>query len=157
MLGGRIADAHLFGTMLGGITASTVVLSALALTAHSAVAAVTLALLLGFTAFFTAPALNARMFNLANAAPTLAGATNTSAFNIGNTVGPWLGGLVIDLGWGYPAVAWTGAALAGTGVVTTVAAMRLHRAAGGSRVIATSAAYDLADAEAAPDPSRTTH
>ena len=31
---------------------------------------------------------------------------------IGNTLGPWLGGLVIDLGWGYPAVAWTGAALA---------------------------------------------
>lgn len=139
VIGGRIADAHLFGTMFWGIVASTVVLSALALTAHSAVAAVTLALMLGFTAFFTAPALNARMFNLANSAPTLAGATNTSAFNIGNTVGPWLGGLVIDAGWGYPAVAWTGAALAGTGAVTTVAAMRLHHAAGASRVIASSA------------------
>ncbi len=57
----------------------------------------------------------------------------------------------------YPAVAWTGAVLAGTGVVTTIAAMRLHRAAGASRVIATSATYDLADAEAAPDPSHTTH
>ncbi|WP_448330126.1 Cmx/CmrA family chloramphenicol efflux MFS transporter [Streptomyces sp. DSM 41534] len=139
VIGGRIADAHLFGTMFWGIVASTVVLSTLALTAHSAAAAVTLALMLGFTAFFTAPALNARMFNLANSAPTLAGATNTSAFNIGNTVGPWLGGLVIDAGWGYPAVAWTGAALAGTGAVTTVAAMRLHHAAGASRVIASSA------------------
>jgi DHA1 family chloramphenicol resistance protein-like MFS transporter len=71
-VGGRIADAHLFGTMYGGITASTVVLSVLALTAHSPIAAVGLALLLGFTAFFTAPALNARMFNVANAAPALA-------------------------------------------------------------------------------------
>ncbi|MEU4893659.1 Cmx/CmrA family chloramphenicol efflux MFS transporter [Streptomyces sp. NPDC044780] len=139
VIGGRIADAHLFGTMFGGIVASTVVLSALALTAHSPVAAVALALMLGFTAFFTAPALNARMFNLANAAPTLAGATNTSAFNIGNTVGPWLGGLVIDAGWGYPAVAWTGAALAGTGVVATAVAARVHRANGSSRIIATSA------------------
>ncbi|GHJ27447.1 chloramphenicol efflux pump [Streptomyces hygroscopicus subsp. sporocinereus] len=171
VIGGRIADAHLFGTMSGGIVASTVVLSALALTAHSPVAAVTLALMLGFTAFFTAPALNARMFNLANAAPTLAGATNTSAFNIGNTVGPWLGGLVIDAGWGYPAVAWTGAALAGTGAVTTVAALRLHRATAASRVIATSAspvgpeaaadlASDLVGTEAASglasDPSRAT-
>lgn len=138
-VGGRIADAHLFGTMYGGITASTVVLSLLALTAHSPVAAVGLALLLGFTAFFTAPALNARMFNVANAAPTLAGATTTAAFNIGNTVGPWLGGLVIDAGWGYPAVAWTGAALAGTGIVTTVIAARLHRDGSASRVIATSA------------------
>ncbi|MEU7367909.1 Cmx/CmrA family chloramphenicol efflux MFS transporter [Streptomyces hygroscopicus] len=171
VIGGRIANAHLFGTMSGGIVASTVVLSALALTAHSPVAAVTLALMLGFTAFFTAPALNARMFNLANAAPTLAGATNTSAFNIGNTVGPWLGGLVIDAGWGYPAVAWTGAALAGTGAVTTVAALRLHRATAASRVIATSAspvgteaaadlASDLVGTEAASglasDPSRAT-
>ncbi|WP_078961866.1 Cmx/CmrA family chloramphenicol efflux MFS transporter [Streptomyces hygroscopicus] len=171
VIGGRIADAHLFGTMSGGIVASTVVLSALALTAHSPVAAVTLALMLGFTAFFTAPALNARMFNLANAAPTLAGATNTSAFNIGNTVGPWLGGLVIDAGWGYPAVAWTGAALAGTGAVTTVAALRLHRATAASRVVATSAspvgteaaaglASDLVGTEAASDlasdPSRAT-
>ncbi|MEU5267173.1 Cmx/CmrA family chloramphenicol efflux MFS transporter [Streptomyces hygroscopicus] len=158
VIGGRIADAHLFGTMSGGIVASTVVLSALALTAHSPVAAVTLALMLGFTAFFTAPALNARMFNLANAAPTLAGATNTSAFNIGNTVGPWLGGLAIDAGWGYPAVAWTGAALAGTGAVTTVAALRLHRATAASRVIATSAspvgteaAADVVGTEAAAD------
>ncbi|MCO8301237.1 Cmx/CmrA family chloramphenicol efflux MFS transporter [Streptomyces sp. RKCA744] len=167
VIGGRIADAHLFGTMSGGIVASTVVLSALALTAHSPVAAVTLALMLGFTAFFTAPALNARMFNLANAAPTLAGATNTSAFNIGNTVGPWLGGLVIDAGWGYPAVAWTGAALAGTGAVTTVAALRLHRATAASRVVATSAspvgteaAADVVGTEAAAglasDPSRAT-
>ncbi|MFI7309611.1 Cmx/CmrA family chloramphenicol efflux MFS transporter [Streptomyces hygroscopicus] len=167
VIGGRIADAHLFGTMSGGIVASTVVLSALALTAHSPVAAVTLALMLGFTAFFTAPALNARMFNLANAAPTLAGATNTSAFNIGNTVGPWLGGLVIDAGWGYPAVAWTGAALAGTGAVTTVAALRLHRATAASRVVATSAspvgteaAADVVGTEAASglasDPSRAT-
>ncbi|MFD7505786.1 Cmx/CmrA family chloramphenicol efflux MFS transporter [Streptomyces sp. NPDC059850] len=135
-VGGRIADAHLFGTMYGGITASTVVLTVLALTAHSPIAAVGLALMLGFTAFFTAPALNARMFNVANAAPTLAGATTTSAFNIGNTVGPWLGGLVIDAGWGYPAVAWTGAALAGTGIVTTALAARLHRREGASRVVA---------------------
>lgn len=134
-IGGRIADAHLFGTLYGGITASTVVLTALALTAHHAVAAVSLALLLGVTAFFTGPALNARMFNVANAAPTLAGATTTSAFNIGNTLGPWLGGLVIDLGWGYPAVAWTGAALAAAAVGTTALAARLPQAGGGSRVV----------------------
>ncbi|MET8177481.1 Cmx/CmrA family chloramphenicol efflux MFS transporter [Streptomyces sp. NPDC005336] len=142
VIGGRIADAHLFGTMYGGITASTVVLSVLALTAHIPFAAVTMALLLGFTAFFTAPALNARMFNVANAAPTLAGGTTTSAFNIGNTVGPWLGGLVIDAGWGYPAVAWTGAALAASAVGTTAVASRLHRADGASRVIAGSPATD---------------
>ncbi|MEV0261551.1 Cmx/CmrA family chloramphenicol efflux MFS transporter [Streptomyces sp. NPDC050617] len=142
-VGGRIADAHLFGTMYAGITASTVVLAVLALTAHSAPAAVVLALMLGVSAFTTAPALNARMFNVAAAAPTLAGATTTAAFNIGNTVGPWLGGLVIGAGWGYPAVAWTGAALAGVAVCTTAVASRLHRASttgtSSSRLVASSA------------------
>ncbi|MEV0282263.1 Cmx/CmrA family chloramphenicol efflux MFS transporter [Streptomyces sp. NPDC050610] len=139
-VGGRIADAHLFGTMYAGITASTVVLAILALTAHSAPAAVVLALMLGVSAFTTAPALNARMFNVASAAPTLAGATTTAAFNIGNTVGPWLGGLVIGAGWGYPAVAWTGAALAALAVCTTAVASRLHRATGTpSRLVASSA------------------
>ncbi|MCC3779255.1 Cmx/CmrA family chloramphenicol efflux MFS transporter [Streptomyces sp. UNOB3_S3] len=135
-IGGRIADAHLFGTMYGGIAASAAVMTLLALTAHVAVAAVGLALLLGVAAFVTAPALNARMFNVANAAPTLAGATTTSAFNIGNTVGPWLGGLVISAGWGYPAVAWLGAGLAAAALGTTAVASRLHR--GASRVVARS-------------------
>ncbi|MFB7633144.1 Cmx/CmrA family chloramphenicol efflux MFS transporter [Streptomyces sp. NPDC056149] len=138
-IGGRIADAHLFGTLFTGISASTLVLTILALTAHSPVAAVALALMLGVTAFTTAPALNARMFNVANAAPTLAGATTTAAFNIGNTLGPWLGGLAISAGWGYPSVAWTGAALAAVAVLTTAVAYRLHRATGRSRVVASSA------------------
>ncbi|MFE6780279.1 Cmx/CmrA family chloramphenicol efflux MFS transporter [Streptomyces sp. NPDC057702] len=141
-IGGRFADAHLFGTIYGGIAASTAVLTLLALTAHWPVAAVTLSLLLGVTAFATAPALNARMFNVASAAPTLAGATTTSAFNIGNTVGPWLGGLVIGAGWGYSAVAWTAAAMAALAVGMTAVSSRIHQrtpsAETGSRVVATS-------------------
>ncbi|WP_079166275.1 Cmx/CmrA family chloramphenicol efflux MFS transporter [Streptomyces oceani] len=135
-LGGRIADSHLFGTMYGGIAASTVVLAVLALVAHSAVAAVVLAFLLGVTAFTTGPALNARMFNVAGAAPTLAGATTTASFNIGNTLGPWLGGLAISAGWGYPAVAWVGAAMAGAAVLATLVASRVQRAAEPTRLVA---------------------
>ncbi|WP_327392419.1 MFS transporter [Streptomyces sp. NBC_01186] len=135
IIGGRVADAHLFGTMYGGIAASTVVLGLLALLAEYRVAAVALALMLGVTAFTTAPALNARMFNVANAAPTLAGATTTASFNIGNTVGPWVGGLVISAGWGYAAVAWVAAAMAAGGVAVTAVASRVHVR---SRVIAKS-------------------
>lgn len=134
-IGGRIADAHLFGTMYTGIGASAVVLGVLALLAHDPVATVALAFLLGLTAFLTAPALNARMFNVANAAPTLAGATTTASFNIGNTLGPWLGGLVINAGWGYPAVAWTGALLAAAALASTAVASRLHRRTTESRVV----------------------
>lgn len=126
-LGGRIADAHLFGVLLTGITASTVFLAALAVLGHFAVAAVALSFLLGFSAFYTAPALNARMFNVAGAAPTLAGATTTAAFNLGNTGGPWLGGTVIDAGLGYPATAWAGGAMTVVALALTGVSVRLHR------------------------------
>ncbi|TPQ16465.1 MFS transporter [Streptomyces sporangiiformans] len=126
-IGGRIADAHLFGVLLSGITASTVLLITLALFGQYAFAAVALSLLLGVSAFYTAPALNARMFNVAGAAPTLAGATTTAAFNLGNTGGPWLGGVVIDAGFGYASTAWAGAAMTVTAGAAALVSLRLHR------------------------------
>ncbi|MEU9186906.1 Cmx/CmrA family chloramphenicol efflux MFS transporter [Streptomyces sp. NPDC048484] len=134
-IGGRIADAHLFGVLLSGIAASTVLLVALALLGQYAVAAAALAFLLGVSAFYTAPALNARMFNVAAEAPTLAGATTTAAFNLGNTGGPWIGGATIDAGFGYASPAWAGAALTvAAGVLTTVS-LRLHQRGTSSRVV----------------------
>ncbi|MCX5141952.1 MULTISPECIES: Cmx/CmrA family chloramphenicol efflux MFS transporter [unclassified Streptomyces] len=136
-IGGRVADAHLFGVLLSGITASTVFLAALALFASSQVAVIVLAFLLGLSAFFTAPALNARMFNVAGAAPTLAGATTTAAFNLGNTGGPWLGGTVIDLDFGFAATAWAGAAMTVVALVTVVFSLRLQRSrTSASRLVA---------------------
>ncbi|GGY59791.1 chloramphenicol efflux pump [Streptomyces tanashiensis] len=137
-IGGRVADAHLFGVLLSGIAASTVFLIALALLAPSPIATVLLTFLLGVSAFYTAPALNARMFNVAGAAPTLAGATTTAAFNLGNTGGPWLGGTVIDAGLGYASTAWAGAAMTALGLATAAVALRLHKST--SRVVTSSAA-----------------
>ena len=136
MIGGRVADAHLFGVLLSGVLASTVLLAVLAVSASSPVAVVALAPALGFSSFFTAPALNARMFNVAAAAPVLAGATATSAFNLGNTGGPWLGGTVIDAGLGFASTAWAGAAmmLAAAGLVAL--AMRQERARTRTRLVA---------------------
>ncbi|MBP0457399.1 Cmx/CmrA family chloramphenicol efflux MFS transporter [Streptomyces montanisoli] len=145
-VGGRYADAHLFGVQLSGVIASTVLLAALALTASHAVAAIVLTFLIGFSAFFTAPALNARMFDVASAAPTLAGATATASFNAGNTAGPWLGGRVIDAGFGFAATAWAGAAMALAAVALCVVAMRpwTRTPRGGRRVSRLVAASPLA-------------
>ncbi len=126
-VGGRIADAHLFGVMFTGITGSAVLLAGLALFSHYAFAAVGLSLLLGISTFFTAPALNARMFNVAGAAPTLAGATTTAAFNLGNAGGPWIGGTVINAGFGYAATAWAGSAMALASIAAVTVSLRLHR------------------------------
>ncbi|WP_212914858.1 Cmx/CmrA family chloramphenicol efflux MFS transporter [Streptomyces sp. TS71-3] len=139
-VGGRIADAHLFGVMFSGIAASAVLLAALALFGGYPVAAVGLSLLLGVSAFYTAPALNARMFNLGGAAPTLAGATTTAAFNVGNSGGPWVGGTVIDAGFGYAATAWAGAAMAVAAIAVVAVSARLHRTTRTpSRMVAASA------------------
>lgn len=135
-VGGRIADAHLFGVLLTGITASTAFLVALALLAHHPVAVVVLSFLLGTSAFYTAPALNARMFNVAGAAPTLAGATTTASFNLGNAGGPWLGGAVISGGFGFAATAWAGAAMTVVAILAVTASLRLQKSQ--SRVVARS-------------------
>ncbi|MFF8918470.1 Cmx/CmrA family chloramphenicol efflux MFS transporter [Streptomyces sp. NPDC015032] len=132
-IGGRVADAHLFGVLMSGTAASTVFLVALALFASNQVAAIVLSFLLGVSAFYTAPALNARMFNVAGAAPTLAGATTTAAFNLGNTGGPWLGGTVIDADFGFAATAWAGAAMTVLALAAVVLSLRLHSGGGSSR------------------------
>ncbi|WP_327296849.1 MULTISPECIES: Cmx/CmrA family chloramphenicol efflux MFS transporter [unclassified Streptomyces] len=141
-VGGRVADAHLFGVLLTGIAASTIFLVALALLAHNPAAAVVLSFLLGTSAFYTAPALNARMFNVAGAAPTLAGATTTASFNLGNAGGPWLGGAVISGGFGFAATAWAGAAMTVVAIIAVTASLRLHRSQ--SRVVARSSDLTLA-------------
>ncbi|MFI5771327.1 Cmx/CmrA family chloramphenicol efflux MFS transporter [Streptomyces sp. NPDC051658] len=138
-IGGRVADAHLFGVLMTGIAASTVFLVALALFASNQVAAIGLSFLLGLSAFYTAPALNARMFNVAGAAPTLAGATTTAAFNLGNTGGPWLGGTVIDADFGFAATAWAGAAMTVLALVAVVFSLRLQRSRGSSSRLVTGA------------------
>lgn len=134
-IGGRFADAHLFGVLIIGMASDTVILVAFALLGRYAVAAVLLSFLLGVACFCTAPALNALMFNVASAAPTLAAATTTAAFNLGNTAGPWLGGAVIDAGLGYTATAWAGAVLTAAAIGLAVVSLRLHRRTPGSRVV----------------------
>ncbi len=146
-IGGRVADAHMFGVLLSGITASTVFLVALALFASNQFAAIALSFLLGVSAFYTAPALNARMFNVAGAAPTLAAATTTAAFNLGNTGGPWLGGTVIDAGLGFASTAWAGAAMTVVAIGLAAVALRLQRAPG-SRVVSRSRLPEAATEQA---------
>ena len=68
--------------------------------------AVVSVVLLGGVAFLVAAPLNARVFQLAGAAPTLASAANTAAFNVGNTLGPVVGGLAITAGHGYASPSW---------------------------------------------------
>jgi DHA1 family chloramphenicol resistance protein-like MFS transporter len=125
-IGGRTADKRPFGTLYVGVVGLVVISAALALSADVPALTVPLVFLLGSFGFSTNPALNTRVFTLANDAPTLATATNFSAFNVGITAGPWLGGLAISAGSGYPSIAWIGAALGVLALGTVALAAALH-------------------------------
>ncbi|MEV6429719.1 Cmx/CmrA family chloramphenicol efflux MFS transporter [Nocardia sp. NPDC051463] len=126
-IGGRTSDAHPFRTLYVGAAGMTIIAAGLALTARLPGPVIVFVFLLGAFGFATNPALNTRVFTLAGAAPTLATATNYSAFNVGITVGPWLGGSAIGAGLGYASVGWIGAAI-GIAMLATIAwAQHLHR------------------------------
>ncbi|RSN24661.1 MFS transporter [Amycolatopsis sp. WAC 04169] len=116
--GGRLADARPFATLYGGLAVALVALILLAISGPATPLAILAVFLFGVAGFGVNPALNVRAFAVAGNAPTLVGASTTAAFNVGNTVGPWLGGESIDAGLGYPSVAWVSV---GLGVATVVA------------------------------------
>ncbi|WP_069167076.1 Cmx/CmrA family chloramphenicol efflux MFS transporter [Nocardia altamirensis] len=120
VLGGRTADTHPIRTLYVGIAGVVGTSVLLALTAEHTAPVVVLTFLLGAFGFGTNPTLNSRVFNLAPNGPTLAPAFNVSSFNVGITLGPWLGGLAIGGGLGYASVAWIGAVvgIAALGTVT---------------------------------------
>ncbi|MET0191042.1 MAG: Cmx/CmrA family chloramphenicol efflux MFS transporter [Pseudonocardia sediminis] len=117
-IGGRVADAHPWTTLFSALGGAAVLLGVLGLTAGTPAAAVPLIVALGLIAFVAAAPLNSRVFALAGSAPTLASATNTSAFNVGNSLGPALGGLAISAGWGF-----TAPSLIGVGLVAGAVAL----------------------------------
>lgn len=132
--GGRLADAHPFGTLFGGLGVTVATLAVVGLAASRTPVVVVAVFVLGFAGFAANPALNVRVFALSGAAPTLGGATNTSAFNVGNTVGPWLGGLAIGAGLGMSSVAWVSVALgaAALGALGVAFAVQRRDDAGGA-------------------------
>lgn len=129
IVGGKFADRHLLPNLYIGIGAMALALALLTLTAHSRIATVVTIAVFGVAAFSINPALQAQVMREAGNAPTLATTTNTSAFNVGNTIGPWLGGSAISAGLGYTAPAWVGALLAVAGLGAAAVSGVLHHCA----------------------------
>lgn len=127
-VGGRIADRRPAGSLYVMVVASIVVLAGFALVIHNQVATVILFLAFGFVAFATNPPMTARAMALAGDSP-LGASANTSAFNAGIALGPWLGGLAIGGGYGFVAPLWIGVALAIASLVVAVLAGRTRESA----------------------------
>lgn len=84
-------------------------------------------MLIGALGFATVPPLQKRVLDHAAGAPTLASAVNIGAFNLGNALAAWLGGLVIAAGLGFTAPNWVGAAMAAAALALAVLSGALER------------------------------
>ncbi|MDV9186943.1 MFS transporter [Streptomyces sp. SR27] len=112
LLGGRYADRALMPLLYVSLGGLAVVLALFTVAAHDKILAAVAVFLVGGLGFATVPPLQKRVLDQAHGAPTLASAVNIGAFNLGNALAAWLGGLVIAAGLGYTAPNWVGAALA---------------------------------------------
>ena len=127
LIGGRFADRRLMPMLCTALGALAVVLALFTFTAHNKAAAAVTIFLIGVLGFATVPPLQKRVLDHASGAPTLASAVNIGAFNLGNALAAWLGGLVIAAGHGYTATNWVGVALAVSALILAVVAGSLER------------------------------
>jgi DHA1 family inner membrane transport protein len=135
LLGGRLADHAMRGTLFGGLLALTAVLAAFPLLMRTPWTAALAVALLGTAAFITGSPLQLMVMEKAAAAPSLASSANQAAFNLANAGGAWIGGLALAAGLGTTSPALAGALLAvlGLAVAGTASAVDRRRTAPHSR------------------------
>ncbi|MFF8843847.1 MFS transporter [Streptomyces sp. NPDC015127] len=139
LVAGPLTDRALRPTLYGSLAALALVLVAFPFTVHTPWLALTAVVVLGAVGFLTTTPLQMLVMRKAQDAPTLASASNHSAFNLANAGGAWLGGAAIAAGWGWTSPAFVGAVLAVVGLGIAAAAGLLDRdrtTTGASRVIA---------------------
>lgn len=138
IMGGRLGDRYGLPMVAWGLGAGAVLLVIFTVTSHSLIGAIITLIAFGAIMFALGPVVQNRVIEAAgpSGGGSLVSALNQGAFNIANAIGAALGALVIDLGWGYSATMWVGAALSllGAGVVT-VAVLADRRSAVKSSVL----------------------
>ncbi|MFJ4713614.1 MFS transporter [Streptomyces sp. NPDC088785] len=129
LTGGKFADRRLMPMLFTALGGLAVVLALFTAGAHNKITAAVAVFLIGALGFATVPPLQKRVLDFAHGAPTLASAVNIGAFNLGNALSAWLGGIVIAAGFGYTSPNWVGAVLAAAALVLAVVSAALERRA----------------------------
>ncbi|CAN7448068.1 MFS transporter [Variovorax sp. LjRoot290] len=128
ILGGKLADRALMPAVLGTLVALAVVLAVMQPALHSGVTAALFVGLLGIASFATVAPLQLRVLEKASGAgQNLASSLNIAAFNLGNALGAWVGGMVIDRGPGLGALGWVAALLTLAGLAIALWSRALDR------------------------------
>ena len=128
LLGGRLADKGPMRAVLVTLAALAAVLGAMQFVIHTPVAAIAFVAVLGIAAFATVSPLQLRVLEKASGAgQNLASSLNIAAFNLGNALGAWVGGAVIDHGPGLAALGWVAALLTLSGLGVALWSRALDR------------------------------
>ncbi|MFC7920203.1 MFS transporter [Streptomyces cinereoruber] len=141
---GPLTDRALRPTLYGSLAALVLALVAFRFTVHVPWLALVTVVVLGAVGFMTTTPLQMLVMNKAADAPTLASASNHSAFNLANAGGAWAGGAGVAAGWGWTSPALVGAGLTAVGLAVAALAGLLDRRTpeGASRVVAGSPLKD---------------
>ncbi|ALV36081.1 MFS transporter [Streptomyces sp. CdTB01] len=127
LLGGRLADHSLRGTLFGGLVSLAAVLALFPLLMSAQWSAAIAVTLLGAAAFVTGSPLQLMVMEKASAAPSLASSANQAAFNLANAGGAWIGGVALAAGFGVTSPAPAGAMLAVLGLGVAAVAYAVDR------------------------------
>ncbi|MGF9564571.1 MFS transporter [Neorhizobium sp. JUb45] len=128
LFGGWLADRHLVPTIVGSLVALAAILLAMTAAIHQPILAVIGIGLFGAAAFATVAPLQMWVLKQAEGAGQgLASSFNIAAFNLGNAIGAWLGGAVIDHGPGLGAVTFVAGLVPIGALAVAFIAIRLDR------------------------------
>ncbi len=127
LLGGRFADRRLATALLGTLALLALVMGVMGFALHSRWAMVLFTGLLGAAAFATVSPLQLWVLQKASDAQSLASSLNIGAFNLGNALGAWLGGVVISQGLGLSALPWVAALVPASAFAVALWALALER------------------------------
>lgn len=119
-IGGRLADWRLATSLVGIFVALALTSAALRWTGHAFLPAEITLFLWAAAAFAAVPALQINVVTFGKDAPNLVSTLNIGAFNVGNALGAWVGGLVIDHGLGLTAVPLAASGLALLALIATL-------------------------------------
>ncbi|MCY0389231.1 MFS transporter [Robbsia sp. Bb-Pol-6] len=128
-IGGRSADRHLGNTLIGAFIGMALTALALFWSSRAWLPAELTLLLWAIVTFAAVPALQINVMTFGSNAPNLISTLNIGAFNLGNALGAWVGGSVIDHHLGLRAVTPAAALLAVIALCTTLQSLRLARRA----------------------------
>jgi DHA1 family inner membrane transport protein len=128
VMGGRLADLGLARALIGTLAGLAIVLVALAPVLGMEIPTVLLMGLLGVAAFSTVAPLQLRVLEKAGSAgQNLASSLNIAAFNLGNALGAWAGGITIDAGLGFAALPLVASAITFIGLAVALWSVHLDR------------------------------